>query len=359
MELEKKLEYLFKELGLKKIYAKIYEAILYYGGKATPIDIMKRTGLSKTIVYKGLKELGDYGLVVELATKPKIYMVKSPHTALKELVQKRTMSILYMIDKVSKEIDTYLQNTKWRKEPIYSIISGKRNIINTIHLMLKSAKNEISFLLPAELIGEFIKDLENARDRDVYIDVVVFNTIGPYDEFLSRLSNYATVVRTRLHEARVFIITDNEAALITQYIDGVFGIHASLIEDEEVVHVLNNYYYNRIAASSVITEININPGDQYTFKNTVSALKFIVSALERKFNLYIKVKGYDVVTYDDVEVEGYLVNVFFKPHKGIFSLLIDSGGIFYSIGGYRAFLEDISAREITVIVKNDFIELKT
>lgn len=359
MELEKALEDIFKELGIKKIYAKIYEAILYFGGKASSIEIMKRTGLSKASVYKGLKELVDYGLIVELATKPKIFMARSPSIALKELVQRKTTNILDMINNISREIDIYLLNTRTGKEPIYSIINGKRNIMNTIHLMLKSAKYEVSFLLPAEFIDEFIKDLASARDRGVYVDLVVFNTIAPYGEFISKLSEYATVVRTRLHETRIFIIIDNEVALITQYIDGFFGTHASLIEDEEVVHILNNYYYNRIVASSVTMKVNIYSGNQYTFKNAISALKYIIYALRRKFNIYVKVKGYDVTTFNDVEVEGYLVDVFFKPNKGIFSLLIDTGGLFYSIGGYRAFLEDISAKEITVIVKNNFIESKS
>jgi len=163
----------------------------------------------------------------------------------------------------------------------------------------------------------------------------------------------ATIVRARLYGSRLIVIADNRMVLLAPLVwvgKEPLGIRALLAEDLDVAFIFISYYHGRIISSSLVIRRNINVGDKYTFVNIGTALDFIQHAKKYKYELLAKVKGLDNITKRQVVLEGSVYNVILKPHKGVFSLLIDTGGIIYTIGGYRAFIEDISAQEVTIEV---------
>ena len=352
--LEREIEELFDELGINRIYSKIYIGLIKLGGKGTVEDLIKHTGLSRSLMYKGLKELEKLGLVLSLATKPKTYVLSPPKENLKRLVKNKVKSLIERTEHVTSIIESALVTHIGSIEPVYSTIDGWNNIINMVHFVIKSAKHEILMFIPVNFVNEYIVDLAEARSRGVYVDLTISNISSMNSRIMDKdLLKVATIVRARPYGSRLIVIADNRMVLLAPlaWVSGEpLGIRALLAEDLDVTFIFTSYYHGRIISSSLVIRRNINVGDKYTFVNIGTALDFIQHAKKYKYELLAKVRGLDNITKRQVILEGSIYDVILKPHKGIFSLLIDTGGIIYTIGGYRAFIEDISAQEVTIEV---------
>ncbi len=355
MELEKQIEEVFRELGLSRQHAKIYLGLVYSGGRATAEEIIKRTGLPASTVYKGLKELENKGLVLSLATKPKSYMIVSPSRTINQLIENKVEEILAQAKRVSNIIEASILSPQSVREPVYSSINGWSNIISLTRYIIQAARNEVLVFTPIHVLDEFSWELEEARHRGVYVSLVLSNKFpAPYEGEGEEYSEIAVIVRERLHGSRLIILADNREALLAPVASKpqtAIIPRATYIEDPELMFILSSYFYNRIVPSSIEVYYKITPGESYTFTQNQTALDYIEHALREKMEVEIEVEGYDTETKEPVKIKGIVYDIVSKPYRGVYSILVNTGDKIYSIGGYRAFMEEISARTIKTKIK--------
>ncbi len=355
MDLEKKISELFKKIGLGEPSIKTYLSLIYLGGKATADQIIAHTGLPASSVYKALKNLEEHGLVMTLATKPRMFIVIPPNKKLNMLIEERMKKLL----ELSKEVSTAIEHSitgVHAFDTVFSIVDGWEDILRMAKFMIKTAENEVLVFMPKNIIFEVAEELGEALDRNIYVSLVASNTIsGRHPKTIYGYSGIATISRERPHGTRILIITDSKTSLIVPLSPGdqtIYIPRATYIEDIELGFILTSYFYNRIVASSIEVYSNVKPGDRYVFKNIQSAVDFIQHALQNRYEVYAKVKGYMTAGLTEVALEGIVYNIVSNPTKGIYSILLDTGGNVYSVGGYRAFMEDVMAKEIMVEVKD-------
>lgn len=359
MELEKKITELFKEIGLGEPCTKTYLALIYLGGEATAEQLVTHTGLPPSSIYKALKCLEEHGLVTSVSTKPRKYILVPPDKRLNMLLEEKLRRLIKLSREVSKIIEQSITGLHV-SETVLTTIERWEDVVRMIKFMIRTAENEILVYMPKNILYEIAPELSNALDRQVFVNIVASNTLsGRHPRTVYDYSNVSTIVRERPHGTRILVITDSRVSLIAPLTLGDYPTYtprATYIEDVELGFILTSYFYNRIVASSLEVYSSIKPGDKYVFKNIQSAIDFIRHALRHRYEVYGRVKGYMTTGLSEVEVSGYIYNVVANPSKGIYSILLDSGGYTYSIGGYRAFLEDVMAREIYVEVKTTAIE---
>ncbi len=353
------VEELFNELGLSKVGAKVYLSLVYLGGKAVVKDIMKHTGLSKTMVYKGLKELEKHGLVLTLATKPRSYMIVSPREIIDKLIRDKMAKLAEKAEFFTATIEAILTSYS-SSEPIYSLITGWENIARLLHLLIRTAEKELILFIPYSMIHEYIDDIIDSIERGVYVDVTLSNTMLLSKDSLSkdRALSKITLLRTRPYGSRLLAIIDSRASLLSPIPvpSRSFSAKAVLVDDPEIAFIFTGYYYGRVAASSIISNVNIRLGDTYVFKNIGTAIEYINQALSKGYEVETRIKGYMKDSLKKIEIQGIVYDVVVKPHKGIYSLIVNTGGYIYTVGGYRAFIEDIVAEDIIVKVKDFLME---
>jgi len=359
LELEKKVAELFKEVGLGEPCTKTYLALIYLGGEATAEQLVTRTGLPPSSVYKALKCLEEHGLVTSVSTKPRRYILVPPDKRLNMLLEEKLRRLTRLSREVSKVIEQSITGLQV-SETVLTTIEGWEDVVRMIKFMIRTAESEILVYMPKNVLYEVAPELSNALDRQVFVNTVVSNTLSSRStRAVYDYSSISTIVRERPHGTRILVITDSRASLIAPLTLGDYPTYmprATYIEDAELGYILASYFYNRIVASSLEVYSSVKPGDKYVFKNIQSAIDFIRHALRQGYEVYGRVKGYMTTGLNEIEVSGYIYNVVANPSKGIYSILLDSGGYTYSIGGYRAFLEDVMAREIHVEVKATAIE---
>ncbi len=315
------------------------------------------------MVYKGLKELEKHGLVLTLATKPRSYMIVSPREIIDKLIRDKMAKLSEKAEFFTATVEAILTSYS-SSEPVYSLITGWENIERLLHLLIRTAEKELILFIPYSMVNEYIDDIIDSIERGVYVDVTLSNTMLldknslREDKALSKI----TLLRTRPYGSRLLAIIDSRTSLLSPIPipPRSLGAKAVLVDDPEIAFIFTGYYYGRVAASSIISNVNIRLGDVYVFKNIGTAIEYINQALSRGYEVETKIKGYMRDSLKKIEVQGLVYDVVVKPHKGIYSLVVNTGGYIYTVGGYRAFIEDIVAEDIMVKVKDflmEYIEL--
>ncbi|MCD6487957.1 MAG: hypothetical protein J7K21_01865 [Desulfurococcales archaeon] len=279
-------------------------------------------------------------------------MVKEPDTSLLKIVEKKVESLLNRSKRLSELIKASLIAGIEYSEPVYTMIHGWNNILEMIKFVISSAKYELIAFIPVNLLDKLLYSFEEARRRGVFVSIVVSNVFPPLTKHIREgIQEAATIAGARTHGTRLIIVADSKSSVLvplTMNPRAAMALHGSYIEDPEIAFILTSYYYNRVVTSSIEIYHRVEPGDHYVFKNLQSAMEYIERARRYKYELEAIVKGLSTFTGVPVELHGQILGTIVKPHKGIYSIVLDTGGVIYTIGGYRAFIEDITARRIEI-----------
>lgn len=355
MSVDNELEAVFKEIGLSGIHARVYAGLVYLGGRATANDLSRKTGLPVNTVYKALKELESRGLVTALATRPKTYVIQSVKDTLLNVVRKKAEELLSRAEGIAATLESIMSVKGMSYEPVHLVIEGWNNVSMMIRLLIQRAKSEILMFAPYDLVLGVEEYLDEAMRRGVYISIVASKIFPPVESsILTRLKRVSDILRFRWHGTRLIMCVDGLYSLIapiSPHTNITMAIKASYIEDKDIAHIVSSYFYHRVVASSIKVYHGARPGSKKTFKIIQSAIDYISEAIKNKYEVHVSVKGYDTLTGKEIDIKGLVHGILIKPHKGLYSLAIDTGGTIYTIGGYRAFIEDISASEIEVEIR--------
>ncbi len=340
----------FGVLGLSDVAVRVYLALISLGGKGGIKDIISESGLSRSQVYRGLKELINSSLVYPTAEKPKSYVVVPPREILRDLIEERIRELRELADRVSI-IAERLVPPGPRGETIYSPVDGLDNVVRLIHYVVGAARKELLLFIPARLVDRYLVDLSEAKRRGVYVDLTLS---GAFREDLrgvkGEVADYVSVIRVRPFGSRVLAVADSNITLLSPVPGGREAGHVRglLAEDVELGFILASYYHSRIASSSMTLRRFLEEGISYEFTNLGTALDFMQEAMKAGYGVEAEVRGVDNISRKEVVLKGLVHSVVLKPYKGIYAFLLNTGPNLVSIGGYRSFAEEISAKEIRV-----------
>lgn len=351
--LKSEISEIFQVLGLSNIATDVYISLIKLGGKGTVRDVISASGISRSLVYKGINELVKIGLVYATAEKPKKYVIVPPNQALGDLLKEKVKALFTSLEHISEVTRSLISSKVLSGETLYSLIEGYENIIRLIHYAIKAAENELLMFIPAYIVERYLVDLIEAKRKGIYVDLTISEAFkedlkGAKEEIL----NYASVVRVRPFGSRVLVVADNKVTLLAPLYRGGEGLEVKglLAEDVELGFILSSYYHGRIANSSLTIKRNFKEGTQYTFTNLGTALDFAHAVKKEGLEALVEVIGIDNLSRKEVKVKGLVYSTIMKPYKGIYSIIINTGINLVSVGGYRSFAEEISAKKIKIKV---------
>lgn len=201
------------KLGLLESEAKLYSALVFLQS-AEVRDLVEFLDVSKPSVYEGLKTLEEYGLIVLTSPRPATYQAIEPEIAL-ELIMKRYRdakkeALIQLQDFKNQEISTKPSSPMW-------FIFGAKSFEFKIKQMLKNAKGSIY----CSTSIKYLSFIEKAAKKNIQIYLVVIEDDEENNARIERLSRLSNVKLKRTKKDEILNLSNHEAALNDQSVDGL------------------------------------------------------------------------------------------------------------------------------------------
>jgi|SRR5271157_783368 len=159
-----------KTLGLTEYEAKVYSALVLFD-RAEVKQIYEYLDAPKPSVYQSLRSLTDKGLVQVVSSKPAIYRATPTKIAIKhmaEVHEKAEETALQELDKLEKSrMESDYPDVLWT-------LYGDENVEHKLEELLGKARKSVKAILP----HDFLRYLEILRDKDIEVDMLVFDDIS-------------------------------------------------------------------------------------------------------------------------------------------------------------------------------------
>ncbi len=336
-ELIKRLERALAELGFSKKEVAVYLE-LARAGKASPQDIVERTGFSSAFVYRTLKKLMDHGLVLRIGDRPQLYEIIDPRKVLSVLLRKKAEEIEELADAIPS-LESLLEKEEMVGENtgirIYRATNDAKNIVE----LLREAKEHVLLSLETRYLSRIWGSLRNTVSRGLVVDVVQYG-----EEPLPPLNT-----RSGFWEIRRRPVPSLNLAIADRDFGIVFNPryrYALVLEDPLLVDTLSMTFYHILWKPSQRVSVGQLPRwstivVRYLFRATE-----IIRMAPKEREIEVVVEGYG---RDGrfVRVRGRPVGVFSNSHDVIYYLVIeDEDGRRIAVGDRGAIKEDVAAEKI-------------
>lgn len=332
-----------KNLGLTSYEAKSYLTLAKYG-ELTSTDLVKLTGIPQSRIYDVVSSLQRKGLVWVQSGRPMKFRAVEPSIAIKQLVEKITKDSKELIDEISR----YSLERKVI-EPSLWIIRGKKSIEKWIAKSIAESKKELLFAAPSYLMESMYQVLlESYGRRNVSLTLVIYPEEG-YKELTHKLTKIANV-RIREIVGPYILISDNKRCIIgsSLFLDSE-DCYADIVEmEDELLYTLAYFFNQSLFITAKPIEPLFVPDKKMTFLNVWSAIEVMKNIFSVNRIPYARVLGKNIKTSETVQVEGKVVSTNVIPGLIYSFTLEDDSGKRLTVGGIRATLEDIEAKEIYV-----------
>ncbi|MBO3801669.1 MAG: TrmB family transcriptional regulator sugar-binding domain-containing protein [Thermoproteota archaeon] len=331
-------------LGLTLYEAKSYLALVKYG-ELTSTNLVKLTGIPQSRIYDVVSSLQRKGLIWVQSGRPMKFRVVEPSIAIKRLTEEITKDSEELIDELSK----YFLERKVIAGPSLWIVKGKKSIENWINKSIGESKKEILFAAPLYLFETMYQTLLDAYERrNVSLTLVIYYK-GGHEELQHKLTKIANV-RIREIVGPYILISDNNRCIIgSSLFLNSEDCYADVIEmEDELLYTLAYFFNQSLFTTAKPIESLFVPTKKMTFLNIWSAIEIIRNIFSVGRTPYAKVLGKSIKTNESVQVEGKVVSTNVIPGLIYSFTLEDSSGKQLTVGGMRATLEDIEAKEIYI-----------
>lgn len=214
-----------KTLGLTEYEAKVYSALVLFD-RAEVKQIYEYLDAPKPSVYQSLRSLTEKGLVQVVSAKPAIYRATPTKIAIKHMIEvheKAEKTALQELDKLEKSrVESDYPDVLWT-------LYGDENVEHKLEELLGKARKSVKVILP----HEFLKYLEILRDKDIEVDMLVFEDVSA--------SHYG-LKNARIHNAYSLDLKDLGPVL--KYLrqlnfpaEGIDQFIMVYIDDEEFMYI--------------------------------------------------------------------------------------------------------------------------
>ncbi len=322
----------------------MYQALIRLGGKATATNISKASGLSMSMVYKALGELQRHGLILVTATRPKIYMLSDP-AKLTRLVEEKSRILVDKTRKLTEIIQ--LVNSTRRPETLCTTLDTTKDVVEMMKYLIEITEDELLLFTDYNVFRQLVPYIETKCNK-IFIHMIVS---GDPTKILGLCRDCIkeTFIDIRGHVTRTIMVSDGYRVMVApmKELDINPLEKAVYVENNDIAHITSSFIYQRIVPTAIYSKYSIVENRTYRFRTILAAMEFTKHALRKGYELEARIEGVDVETRTPVEVRGTVYGIVEKPAKSIYHILVFSGdrGL-VSIGGFRAFAENVSASKI-------------
>ena len=337
-----RLEKALRELGFSEKEIVVYLE-LTKTGKASPQEIIEKTGFSSAFVYRTLKKLMDKGLVLRIGDRPQLYEVIDPRNVLTVLLRKKAAEIEDLSNKIPS-LDSLLEKEIIPKESSGVGIYRAMDIVKNIISLLREAREHVLLSLDSKHLKQIWRSLRKTASRGLVVDIVQYG-----EEKLPLLSKKGGFweLRRRPVPSLNLAIADRD-----------FGIafnprykYALIIEDPLLIDTLSMTFYHILWKPS--QRVSVSP----TPRNTTIIVRYLFRATEI-IRMLSKIREIEVIVegYNRegkfVRIKGHPIDVFSNSYDVVYYLsVVDENGRRLTIGDRGAIKEDIASEKIYLIIQ--------
>ncbi|GGP19972.1 hypothetical protein GCM10007981_05870 [Thermocladium modestius] len=326
-------------LGLTNREAEVFLAIAARG-EASVKDLLESVDIHQPQLYNILSSLLRRGFIRVSGTRPKVYIAYDLSTIIETHV-----STLLSIKESVKGV-----GQSQRGGSQISISYGMNGINNGVVDVVSNAKTELYGELPQWMLRSNIRLFMDALNRGVNLYLLIYPGID--NDCLSSMRKYGDLVRARTAKLGDFLL------LVADFERGIYASRRAimnrssasfgyLIQDIDIIARFLDIFSSTWSKSS--DALRADPEkSRYPrrYLNAHFASLDLKELLGRGHRPLITVRGIDIRRGEPIEVRGVVSSV--ESFNRVSSIIMESDGRRYSIGGYDAEIEDIEAREVII-----------
>ncbi len=313
--------------GLSNYEIRVYKTLLLKGPQNST-DIVKNSGIPQPRVYDIFNNLIRKGLVESTQIgKKKIFRAVPVKNALNRYITEMS-AFIDELDNVVKE-ET---KSSTAKVPYIWIIDSTDKIIERMKELITEAKYEIIISLRRENLENLLKTLNNESRRGITIALVIFPDTN--EDLVSRLNPNIVIKKRDGIASEVLIVDRSKGILNAEY--GHKSNYGLYFEEDEIIHILNYYFYHTIWwPSFYITDFS----NSVTRKISTAWLTCEAVSSYKSKGLKVLAKLRLIVGEEEKDFAGEITQVSVVPGlRHTFYLRTRKGRI--SVGGKTARFED-------------------
>jgi len=333
------LEFVSSRFNFGEYEAKAYLTILEHG-ELTASEIADYTDIPQPRVYDTVRSLSDAGLVELKESRPMKVLAIDPQEAFGDLQDS--------LDDLVGDLQTQYTAPARDTEAV-SLVKSRPTILRYLSDIIESAEYELMLSVTPELLDRFESQLTAQHEAGVATEIL----LSPADEAPDP-DEYDYLSLADTVKVRRGITTP-----VVAVADGRYSIYATreslkgdsdrygVIFDRSELGFLVSMFLNTVlwTTSDTIAE----DGDPLTFPRRYGTIRRAISdllALDGEF--YATIEGRDVLTGDQVVVQGVIDEVTVGQHRETATLVVDNGEERIEVGGQVAAYEDIESFEILI-----------
>ncbi|KJE49277.1 MULTISPECIES: TrmB family transcriptional regulator [Acidiplasma] len=316
------------KFGLSPYEIKVYKTLLL-NGPQTSTSIVSTAGIPQPRVYDLFNNLITKGLIEVSPGKKKIYRAVPVEVALSKIINEMTE----YKDEISKVVEkSALTANKYN--PYLWYLDNEVLIREQMKDMVVNSQNEIIGSCRLSTLRYLDKYLIEAADRGVSVFLTIFPDSDRYDitDLISKI-----VIKRRPGISPEIIIKDRDEAIVQVDNINLRNKYAIDFEEEEMIHIINYYYYNIIWKPSIyISKFQIK--SNWIFNTSWISCEAINMFLNNGYKLEGRVIG--VTQNGDIDISGSIKGTDIIPgYKN--SFIIQTDEQVFSVGGRLTRIEDI------------------
>lgn len=341
-----------ERLGFTEKEVEAYEAIIE-SGSTTAAEIAERTGISKRHVYNITERLEDRELII-------INNYFHPTTIEPARPEEVYETMKREANEIYEELESRYQSRTRREE--FRVLKSKQTVMGRIQQLIDRAEDTIALSLPARVVADLRKSLEDAVDREVTVLLVLFESPAGADVTSNiDLEGIGHVIKYREIDMPILMAVDRKFGLvsprgaITQPTSEVNAIFFGQPYLESVVfRSLMNVDW-MIADEIYTTEPAALPHTYTNFRTAVIDAKLHMKdgvnlRIETKVRLREDPAEVRVLTGELTELKQRLVAPIDDAHPDQCCMCLSIDGKDVTVGGKDAYLENYRAYSTTLDV---------
>lgn len=350
---EEQLRAGLKEAGLSQYEADAYLTVLERGG--TPaVKIAAQAGVPKSRIYDVLRDLEEDGYIETYEQDSLHARARDPAEILDNLQQRADR-----LAQTASEIES-----RWEKPGIddhkITIVKRFESVLDQFRDIANRADNQIQLAASPSQIEALQSTLQDAIERNIFVKLCVTTSPSNAHEIDAlEFGPIATEVRHRSLPAPFTALVDTSHACFSPEMHPTdqYGI---LINDFSLSYVFHWYFHSALWQTWELVYADSMDGQKREYVDVRECICDIAPLLNDGIEIPVTIRGLDVETGEDITLSGHIVEIIsagsvnsegsltLTQLAGQATLVLESNGQEYGIGGRGATLEDIEATRIII-----------
>jgi sugar-specific transcriptional regulator TrmB len=317
-----------EKFQLSNYEIKAYSSLLIRGPMRAS-EIIRETGIPQPRTYDVLGKLQRKGLIIMNSSIQKTYEAVMPSAALRHHVE----SMNNYLDNLEEYVRENRRSFEIRAPNVW-FIENSKSVMVKLEDMISQAESEILLSMEYGKLTDLLPALRRKRKKGVTICSVMKENIG--DQNVTSLCELG-VLRIRNVMPVEIVVVDRKMAFLNANSLSQGSDYSIFIQEEELVDVLDFYYFNMNWTSSRYYS-DFEGMENIKISSSWLACELIENMTSKGYRSFVEIEGYD--SSGPVSIEAEVISVQRIP--GLQQALIirtENGEL--SVGGKNATLEDI------------------